>query len=233
MAIVSKENYREYAASSYSIQNASSKSIQELVHDIEYHRNRLYCKNPDKWLHFAICIGMIEQVSELSELYTINEGAFLWEDRITRKSRTMEPPQISLRPLACYPDTLPICYDTSGQDFPGLYFMGATYFNPINMQPIYAVKIGMSSSNIGRRIQDYGTYNPFIYHERAHTLPFGVCETANERLCHAFLESVSIQKMDKTSEWYIVDKQTYLYLCENMKRITFFEGVATGKIRAI
>ena len=233
MAIINKENYRNYAANSCFVSSTSPKSIQELIHEIEYHRDRLYCKNPDKWLHFAICIGMIEQIPELSKLYTINENAFLWEDRITRKSRTMEPSRIALRPLARYSDTLPTCYDTSGQNFSGLYFMGATYFNPINMQPIYAVKIGMSNSNIGRRIQDYSTYNPFIYHERAHTLPFGICKTANEKLCHSFLASISIQKMDKNSEWYIVDKQTYLYLCEHMKSITFFEGVATGKIRAI
>ena len=229
---IGKENYREMA-DFWGANHAWSESLQELIDLIERFRAKLYCQNPEKWKYFALCIAAIEQVPELAELYEINENAHYWDDRVKRKPRKTEPPQVNLRPLACYPNVLPKCYDTSGQDFGGLYFMGATYFNPISLNPIYAVKVGLSYSDIGRRIQDYGTYNPFIYHERAHVLPFSACDEASEKMCHSFLSSISIQQMDKESEWYIVDEQTYLYLCENMKRVSFFAGVATGKIRAI
>ena len=232
MAIVHNNNYRDHT-DSYSSYFPSNFTLEEKIRKVESLRNYLYCQNPNKWMYFAILIGAIEHDKELAALYEINEDATYWINRIQKKPCMIEPPQVILRPLGRYPDSLPQCYDTSGQGFGGLYFMGATYFNPITMRPIYAVKVGLSYTDIGRRIQSYGTYNPFIYHERTHVLPFRVCREASERKCRSFLNSVSIQQMDKETEWYIVDEKTYLYLCENMKRVSFFAGVATGKIRAI
>lgn len=218
------ENYYHYFPSDY--------TLEEKIKRVEDFRSCLHCKNSNKWRYFGILIGAISHDEQLAALYEINEDAHYWSDRVKRRSNKVEPPRVVLRPAGKY-SSLPVCYDYSHQEFSGLYFMGATYFDPVTMVPIYAVKVGKSDSDIGQRIRSYGTANPFIYHERTHVLPYAACWEADEETCHRFLASVSVQNLEKDTEWYIVDRETYFFLCENFKRVTFFEGVATGKIRAI
>lgn len=229
MGIITASNYRENITDNWL---HGKTTLDSKIRVIESGRKLLYCQNPNKWHVFACLIGAIESDNELSELYEINEKAYHWDKRIVRKKITLTPQALApTRPIGQYPN-LPKCYDTNEQEFAGLYFVGATYFVPTTMQPIYAVKIGMSS-NVGERIRSYGTHNPFIYHERDMSLPFYSCYEADEHTCHAFLASLAIQKLEKDTEWYIVDEKTYFFLCEHMKKYDFFVGVATGKIRAI
>lgn len=230
MSFVNANNYRDNV-NDFWLRDCSS--LEEKVFRVEKYRKQLYCQNPDKWHIFALLIGMIENDEGLSELFAINEQAHLWEARIIRKKHYAAPITVELaRPTDVYPD-LPKSYDTSGQAFPGLYFIGATYFVPTTKQPIYAVKIGSSYNEVGRRIRDYGTYNPFIYHEREMSLPYTLCPEAEEITCYNFLASLAVQKIEKITEWHIVDEKTYFYLCEHFKNKSFFAGVATGRIRAI
>lgn len=231
MAIVSFENFQENVEN-YRYHFPSDYTLEEKIKKVEDYRKRLKCQNPNKWAYYAVLIGAIRYDEQLAALYEVNDQAHYWADRVKRKSNKVEPPQVVLRPAGKY-SSLPVCYDYSHQDFDGLYFMGATYFNPVTMSPIYAVKVGKSDTSIGERIRSYGTANPFIYHERSHVLPYAACGEADEETCHRFLESIAIQNLEKDTEWYIVDGKTYFFLCENFKRMTFFEGVATGKIRAI
>lgn len=223
--------YQEYIES-YHYYFPSDFTLEEKIKKVEDLRCGLHCKNPNKWFYFGILIGAISHDEQLAALYEVDEDANYWVNRVRRRSNKVEPPRVVLRPAGKY-NSLPVCYDYSHQEFSGLYFMGATYFDPITMVPIYAVKVGKSDSDIGQRIRSYGTANPFIYHERTHVLPYAACWEADEETCHRFLASVSVQKLEKNTEWYIVDRETYFFLCENFKRVTFFEGVATGKIRAI
>lgn len=211
----------------------TAETIQEKIELVEYYRERLYCKNSNKWRYFAILINAILNDSEINHLYSFDLDAFYWDDRICRKSIEVAPKAIILRPTEIYNSTIPVCYDTSEQDFGGLYFIAASYHHPITKHPIYAVKVGQSAYNIGARIKSYGTANPFIYHEKEHVLPDFLCPDADEKTCHRFLQSIAIQALDKNTEWFIVTKTTYLRLCELFKDKNFFAGVATGKIRAI
>lgn len=208
-------------------------NINDKIKMIEYYRDRLYCNNPNKWRYYAIIINAIANDETIQQLYGFNENAYHWSGRVYRKINQIKPGSIVFRPKEVYNTSLPVCYDTSDQEFGGLYFIGATYFVPTTMMPIYAVKIGQSYWNIGRRIRDYGTANPFIYHEKEHVLPDFICPDANEKTCHEFLASVAIQKLEKNTEWFIVDEKTYFQLCELFKDKVFFGNVATGKIRAI
>lgn len=207
--------------------------IDDKIKMIENYRDRLYCKNPNKWRYYAVIINAIINDEAIQQLYGINEDAHYWNDRVYRKKIEGEPEPITLRPKMVYNTSLPVCYDTSDQEFGGLYFVGATYFVPTTMMPIYAVKIGKSYWDIGRRIRDYGTANPFIYHEKEHVLPDFICPEADEKTCHEFLASIAIQKLEKNTEWFIVDEKTYFQLCELFKDKAFFGNVAMGKIRAI
>ena len=212
---------------------ATAETIQEKIELVERYRERLYCKNPNKWRYFAILINAILNDFEINRLYDFDLDAFYWDDRICRKSIKVTPKALVLCPIETYDSIIPICYDTSEQDFGGLYFMGASYHNPITKYPLYAVKIGKSDYNIGARIKSYGTANPFIYHEKDHVLPDFICSDADEKTCHSFLKSVAVQALDKNTEWFVVNESTYFQLCELFKDKEFFAGVATGKIRAI
>lgn len=212
---------------------AMTKDLKEKIELVEYYRCRLYCKNPNKWRYFAILINAIINDIEIQNLYGVDMEAHYWDDRVYRKTPKTRPDSIALRPLETYDTSIPVCYDTSEQDFGGLYFMGATYFIPTTIHPIYAVKIGKSDNDIGARINSYGTANPFIYHKKEHVLPYFVCPDANEKTCHHFLNSIAIQALEKNTEWYIVSKETYFELCELFQDKDFFKKVATGKIRAI
>ena len=216
---VTAYNYKEYVENKKSLcRNIPSKHREKLA-EIEYNR-LLKCSYPYKYHHFATLIALIIVDDFLSSQYTINEDAYYWEDKIYIKQEKKT-------------SDLPICYDTSNQNFSGLYFIGATYFVPTTMKHFYAVKIGVSYENIGKRISQYGTANPFIYHEKEHVLPFSLFPHANEETCHKFLKRISIQKIAKNTEWYIVDEKTYFYLCEKMKDHDFFNAIATGRIREI
>lgn len=211
----------------------TANNLQDKIKLVEYYRERLYCKNPNKWRYFAILINAILNDSEIRNLYALEMDAFHWVDRVYRKSVRTTPKGVILRPIETYDPIVPICYDTSEQEFGGLYFMGASYHNPITKHPLYAVKVGKSDCDIGARIKSYGTANPFIYHEKDHVLPDFICPDANEKTCHSFLKSVAVQALDKNTEWFIVNESTYFQLCELFKDKNFFAGVATGKIRAI
>lgn len=223
------EQYVQESCKVFSI----TKTIQEKIELMEYYRSRLYCKNPNKWRYFAIIINAILNDEEIHNLYELDMDAYHWNDRVYRKTKKTHPNSITLRPLEVYDFNIPVCYDTSEQEFGGLYFLGASYFVPTTKHPIYAVKIGKSDYDIGSRIKSYGTANPFIYHEKEHVLPDFICPTANEKTCHAFLSSIAVQALDKNTEWFIVNEVTYFKLCELFKDKKFFADVATGRIRAI
>lgn len=212
---------------------AECKCTQEKIELVEYYRERLYARNPNKWRYFAILINAILNDSEIRNLYGLEMDAHYWDDRIYRKATKCKPQAIVLRPLETYDSVIPVCYDYSEQEFGGLYFIGASYHHPITKHPIYAVKVGESKYDIGSRIKSYGTANPFIYHEKEHVLPDFICPDADEKRCHAFLQSISVQALNKNTEWFIVNEQTYFKLCELFKNKDFFANVATGRIRAI
>ena len=212
-------NYQEYVKTKkFSFQHLSEDEKEEIV-EKEYNE-LLSASYVSKYEHFAALIALITEDEFLSSKYIINEDAYYWEDKIYPKKQKQT-------------SELPICYDTSNQNFGGLYFIGATYFVPTTMKHFYAVKIGVSYENIGKRISQYGTANPFIYHEKEHVLPFSLFPHANEETCHKFLKRISIQNIAKSTEWYIVDEKTYFYLCEKMKDHDFFNAIATGRIREI
>lgn len=212
-------NYREYVENRKPLCRNIPSEHREKLAEIEYNR-LLKCSYPYKYRHFATLIALITVDDFLSSQYAINEDTYYWEDKIYPKQKKQT-------------SDLPICYDISGQNFGGLYFMGATYFVPTTMKHFYAVKIGVSYENIGKRISQYGTANPFIYHEKEHVLPFSFSPKASEEECHKFLKRISVQNIAKNTEWYLVDEETYFYLCEKMKDKYFFDGVATGRIRSI
>ena len=110
-------------------------------------------------------------------------------------------------------------------DFPGLYFIGDIKYDPLYGKMFY-VKIG-SSSNVGKRLKQYRTYNPAFYHDCC-SLRIARYKKA-ETYCHNYLYSRCKFMPVYTAEWFIVDEETYWDLCRIFSNDETFRAIAEGR----
>lgn len=96
----------------------------------------------------------------------------------------------------------------------GLYFVGETHFNPFTDEKFYWVKIGRGV-NLKNRLRDYDTHNPMLWR-----IDFST-KFEKEEWYHKKLNEVAIAKCNHNKEWFLVDRTTYLEMCE--KGFKFFE----------
>lgn len=92
----------------------------------------------------------------------------------------------------------------------GLYLIGNTIFNPITREEFYLVKVG-TSTNLKSRMSGYRTQNPLLFH-------IDFCEKENSPLseieCHTILCKSCVTTIEKTFEWFRVERETYFEICE-------------------
>lgn len=98
----------------------------------------------------------------------------------------------------------------------GLYFLGNTAYNPHTNEVCYWVKIG-ASSNLHSRMKAYATSNPSTF-----VIGYELTNNyfAEEYRYHRLIEAVSLYRNQNNMEWFMVDRQTYLEMCE--KGFDFF-----------
>ena len=101
----------------------------------------------------------------------------------------------------------------------GLYLVGNCNFNPISGETFYWIKVGVAS-NFKKRMSQYRTHNPMLWKNS-----YYFCDNSKERLflenrCHEALKKCAIGSLSEDSEWYEVDKETYLKICK--KGFSFF-----------
>ena len=116
----------------------------------------------------------------------------------------------------------------------GLYLLGNTVFNPITNEQFYMVKVGMSA-NLYDRMKGYMTNNPMVFHiaykiincqDYSHlpkykqTTMKGREVKAVEAQYHQAFEELQFQRFEYAKEWFLVDRQTYLEICE--KKFDYF-----------
>ena len=89
----------------------------------------------------------------------------------------------------------------------GLYFLGMVNTNPITNETFYWVKIGFAS-DIHKRMGAYNTHCPMYWH-----IDF-LQGNAQELEFQRKLERFAIASCYHNVEWYQVDKQTYLEMCD-------------------
>lgn len=206
-----------------------SQKLLLIIKKIESLRCRLCATNPQKWIIVDEIQYYLEENPELQNYYEVNWNAHYWSDRIRQKRVKIDTLPIELSwPKETEEKVIPACYNYE-EDFPGLYFIGVSYFNPITMIPYYFVKIG-KADNIANRLRTYTTHNPMIFHNNA-SLPLSLYSLSNgESMCHHFLQRHSIQAPEYGKEWFAVDKETYLTFCERFQDPFFFAAVARGEI---
>lgn len=118
---------------------------------------------------------------------------------------------------------------------PGLYLVGNTIFNPMTETQFFLVKIGMST-NLHQRMVGYSTQNPMMFH-----IDYKIINCGNynnlpgyrgknaigreikviEELYHQVMEEMNFCRCEYAQEWFIVDRETYLEICE--KKFDFFK----------
>ena len=91
---------------------------------------------------------------------------------------------------------------------PGLYFIGETHFNPYTKEEFYWVKIG-KSTNLAKRLRNYDTCNPMLWR-----IDYLVNEENEEEYYHLRLAQIAIAKCNHNEEWFLVNRETYLEMCE-------------------
>lgn len=90
----------------------------------------------------------------------------------------------------------------------GLYLIGQTGYNPKTATVLYFVKVGRAS-DIADRMNKYRTNNPLVYN-----IDYRIGYEGYETLYHEKLMDVCLALRDRTLEWFMVDAETYLAICE-------------------
>ena len=99
---------------------------------------------------------------------------------------------------------------TNAPEVAGCYLIGETHFNPHTKEEFYNVKIG-SSKNIKERLSTYRTFAPQVWE-----IDFIRSRNpkAKESEYHKKLKQICKGRNPRNNEWYFVDRETYLSICE-------------------
>jgi len=105
----------------------------------------------------------------------------------------------------------------------GLYLVGSCNFNPLTDEKYYWIKVGVAKT-FKKRMASYRTHNPMLWKNS-----YFFCEDETQRYylesqCHEILNLNAVGSLSEASEWYEVDKDTYLNICN--KGFAFFKEEA-------
>lgn len=159
--------------------------------------------------HGKVIIALLKEHPEAQQYWEYLPNEFFWENRFKRVADTI---------VKIVPTFYDVSTDLSGApDACGLYFFGNTAYNPATHEIYYWVKIGLSN-NLQNRVKSYRTSNPS-------TFVIGYKETSDyvyeEHQYHKLLEKVALYRNQNSTEWWMVDRSTYLEMCE--KSFDFFK----------
>ncbi len=101
----------------------------------------------------------------------------------------------------------------------GLYFIGETHFNPFTKEEFYWIKIGLST-NLAKRMKQYNTCCPMLW-RIAFKTNLNKCLENEEEEYHDKLRKIAIASCNHNEEWFLVDRETYLEMCE--KGFSYFD----------
>ena len=145
---------------------------------------------------------------EISEIYEHISDTGPYKERFQRRDRVV---------TQAFDDGI----NYTAPKAPGLYFIGETHFNPITDEKFYWVKIGMSA-NLARRLKDYNTSNPMMWRIDYLTEQDTIDLDKAEEAYHGILYEKAIATCNHNKEWFMVDRETYLAMCE--QGFAYFEN---------
>lgn len=101
----------------------------------------------------------------------------------------------------------------------GLYLIGYVLMNPFTKEEFYWLKVGVSV-DLASRMEQYQVSCPMVWKN-------SYCYRKNmkharkeETMCHNLLEKLCIEKGFRSKEWFRVEREVYLDVCQ--KGFSFF-----------
>lgn len=98
--------------------------------------------------------------------------------------------------------------------FAGLYLVGNTAFNPYTDEKFYFLKVGMSLKCIKERLKAYFTCNPILWKADYYECSDKKMTRFLEEQCQLVLLEKCLEICEGSTEWFRVDRETYLEICE-------------------
>lgn len=154
-------------------------------------------------------VSLYKESAEVRDWWNYHPSNRFYVDRFVKLEQA-----ISATPPYKKPKSFDDGIDYHAPACDGLYFIGETHFNPITKEEYYWVKIG-KARNIEARLKEYNTTNPMLWR-----IAFNLHDYDKEKSYHKKLEKVCLNKCNHNEEWFLVDKDTYLAMCE--KGFDFF-----------
>lgn len=185
----------------------------ELLKQVEDLHNRLLnCTSTGgRAINGWAIIDLMQKHPEIKKYWQYDDNAYRWNDRF-KQIRHYMPTDTTLVENSytivdnCIID--PITDLRQAPEVKGLYLIGQTNFNPYTDDKQYWVKVGYSA-NIYRRFKGgYTTTSPC-------TALLDITEETDEQHCHSILKQVAIGKCQQNEEWWLVDRDTYLLICND------------------
>ena len=161
-------------------------------------------------------IHLMREHPEIEKYWAYNEHKHRWNDRFTQ-----------IRVYIPIDDYIveggytivngrivdPITDLKKAPSYKGLYLIGQTTFNPYTDDKQYWVKVGYSSDIYQRFRSGYTTTSPC-------TALLDTTRNTDEYHCHKMLRQVAIGQCQQNDEWFLVDRETYLIICD--KKFKYF-----------
>ena len=158
-----------------------------------------------------ICCNLLKEFPSLPWKYDSDRRA--WDDRFVRiaTQKRVGTCATSINQFRQLNDGINYAAPSTA----GLYFVGETHFNPFTKEEFYWVKIGRAN-NIHERMKQYNTCNPMLFRiDYSH-------DYEREAYYHERLRMKSIAVCNHNLEWFLVDRNTYLEMCE--KGFSYFNS---------
>lgn len=154
-------------------------------------------------------LTVMELAPEVKKYWNYNENEFLWEDRFSKVGNPK---------TANYIISHGVVYDSmtnlrNAPSHSGLYLLGQTSFNPYTDVKQYWIKVGTSNDINKRMTSGYTTCCPC-------TVLLDTSYSDREYDCHRILKAKSLGRCQQNAEWFLVDRETYLEICD--KKFDYF-----------
>ena len=192
--------------------NDKKESLCAVLRSIEHEFNIInscWADTSDKKQAYSAIYRHLNTCPRAGKYYQLHPHAYRYVDRV---EKVMEYDLLELKrtevDYSVKEGELEDGIDYVAPDDGGLYFVGETHFNPATDQKYYCVKIG-SASNISNRMKQYNTHNPMLWR-----IDYAIHKEGLEKLYQSFLSRIALAKCNHNEEWFFVDRDTYLEMCQ-------------------
>lgn len=181
------------------------------IMEIRYKELQSCSTNSSRRYRENIMLSLMEEHSELKEYWEYDGSQYYVKNRFIKKHKQTEI-------IVSTKEKAEVNWDDISDS--GLYLVGTTTFNPFTDERFYWIKVGKALT-LRKRIRDYKTHNPAIWVSDFRVIENPTTRDSRETVCHHILRENSLTTAENTKEWFRVDREKYLEICE--KGFAFFE----------